>query len=157
MKIRQATDTDRLALFKLAVAMHRETDFRAFLLDPEKTAAGLLYWTTHQDGLALLAEHDGAGPVGFFLAKVTTPWFSNDLTAVEDCFYVLPEHRGSRAAYMLVREFMAWAKERGALHVRAGVSSGCGPAGERLYQHFGMKNMGGNFVAHWKEQINATV
>lgn len=151
MQIRTATDADLLALFKLAVAMHRETDFRSFQLDPEKTAASLAYWTTHRDGLALLAEHDDAGPVGFFLAKVTTPWFSNDLTAVEDCFYVLPEHRGSRAAYMLVREFMAWAKHRGAVHVRAGVSSGRGRGGERLYEHFGMSNMGGNFIAHLKE------
>lgn len=151
MKIRTATDHDRLALFKLAVAMHRETDFRAFQLDPEKMVASLGFWTTNQDALALLAEHDDAGPIGFFLAKVTTPWFSGDITAVEDCFYVLPEHRGSRAAYMLVREFMAWARRRGAVHVRAGVSSGRGRGGERLYEHFGMSNKGGNFIAHLKE------
>ena len=154
MKIRPATEDDRLALFKLAVAMHRETDFQRFELNPGKTLDSLGYWIASPDALALLAEHDTAGPVGFFLGKVTAPWFSDELAAVEDCFYVLPERRGSRAAFYLVREFLAWGKARGAWHARAGVSSGSGRAGERIYEHFGMKNMGGNFVVHWKEQSN---
>jgi len=152
MKIRTATEDDRLALFKLAVAMHQETDFRAFVLDPQNTLDNLGYWITQPMALALLAEHDTAGPVGFFLGKVVAPWYSAELAAVEDCFYVLPEHRGGMAAFRLVREFFAWGREQGALHVRAGVSSGSGRAGERLYEHFGLMNMGGNFVAHWKEQ-----
>jgi 60 kDa SS-A/Ro ribonucleoprotein len=51
----------------------------------------------------------------------------------------------------LVREWLQWAKQNGSLHDRAGVSSGAGPAGERLYEHFGLKHMGGNFIAHNKE------
>lgn len=158
MKIRPATEDDRLALFKLAVTMHAETDFRALALNPGKTLDSLGFWIAGPSAVALLAVHDTAGPVGFFLAKITAPWYSDEPAAVEDCFYVLPAHRGSRAAYSLVRAFVAWAKERGALHGRAGVSSGAGRAGERLYEHFGMKNMGGNFVVHWnKEQSHAVV
>ncbi len=152
MKVRPATtDADRMALFRLCVAFHKETHFSEFPLNPMKVLNHLQWWTTHIDALALLAMHDTAGPVGFFLGKVAPPWFADDLTAIEDAFYVLPEHRGSRAAYMLVREFVAWGKARGARHCRAGVSSGAGRAGERLYEHFGMVNMGANFVAHWKE------
>lgn len=152
MKIRPATEADRLPLFKLAVTMHAETDFRALALNPAKTLDSLGFWIASPNAVALLAEHDSAGLVGFFLAKVTDTWYSDEPAAVEDCFYVLPAHRGSRAAYGLVRAFLAWAKEHGAMHARAGVSSGSGQAGERLYEHFGMKNMGGNFVVHWKEQ-----
>lgn len=151
MKIRPATEADRLALFRLCCAMHEGTDFKAFALDPLKTLDSLGYWLNSPDAVALVAVHDTAGPVGFFLGKVVAPWYSQELAAAEDCFFVLPEHRGSRAAFMLVREFLAWGRERGALHVRAGVSSGAGRAGERLYEHFGLRNMGGNFVAHWKE------
>ena len=152
MKIRRATKDDRLALFKLAAAMHTETDFRALTLNPMKTLDSLGFWIASPNAVALLAEHDTAGPVGFLLAKITAPWYSDELAAVEDCFYVSPEHRGSRAAYSLVRAFVAWAQEFGALHARAGVSSGSGRAGERLYEHFGMKNMGGNFVVHWNKE-----
>lgn len=148
MLIRRAIEDDRLALFKLACAMHAETDFRHYQLDPIKTLDSLGYWIHDPDALMLVAQRDSGELVGFFMGKLARPWFSEDLCAVEDCFYVAAEHRGSRAAYMLTREWHAWARERGVKHVRAGVSSGCGPAGERLYQHFGMANMGGNYVAH---------
>lgn len=154
MRVRRATEGDRLALFKLCADMHAETDFRHYTLAPAKVIDGLGYWIHAPEALMLVAESDDDGVIGFFAAKITRPWFSDDLCAVEDCFYVAAEHRGSRAAFKLAREFKTWAADRGALHMRAGVSSGAGPAGERLYQHLGMDNMGGNFVAHLKEQTH---
>ena len=147
MKIRRATEDDRLPLFKRAAAMHAETDFKHYTLDPVKTLDGLGGWIAGQDAALFVADPDGE-LVGFFAAKLTRPWFSDDLMAVEDCFYVAAAQRGSRAAYLLVREFHRWAAGASAAHLRAGVSSGTGRAGERLYEHFGMKNMGGNFVLH---------
>jgi GNAT superfamily N-acetyltransferase len=151
MKIRSGTEDDRLALFKLCLAMHAETDFMHYSLSPEKLWAGLSAWLHSATAAMFIAEHDTAGVVGFFACKQVRPWFSDDLCVVEDCFYVAEQHRGSRAAYMLVKRFIEWKNEVQALHWRAGVSSGAGPAGERLYAHFGMKNMGGNFVGHAKE------
>ena len=147
MKIRRATEDDRLPLFKLAAAMHAETDFKHYTLDPIKTLNGLGGWIAGQDAALFVADLDGE-LIGFFAAKLTRPWFSDDLMAVEDCFYVSAAQRGSRAAYLLTREFHRWAASASAAHLRAGVSSGAGRACERLYEHFGMKNMGGNFVLH---------
>lgn len=148
MQIRQAIEADRLTLFKLCVAMTEETDFKNYVLNPQKMIDSIGVWM--HNSMLLVAEKDGE-VVGILMGKMTTPWYSDEPAAVEDFFYVKPEHRGSRAGYMLVRGFMAWAKEHGALHVRAGVSSGCGAAGGRLYEHFGMNHMGGNYVAHIKE------
>lgn len=147
-EIRPATESDRLALFKLCVAMHEETDFRNYTLNPQKMLHGIGFWM--HNALLLVAVKDSE-LIGFFMGKVTQPWYSDDMAAVEDCFYVRPEHRGSRAGYLLVREFCSWAKAKGVRHVRAGVSSGSGEAGGRLYEHFGMKFMGGNYIAHIKE------
>lgn len=147
-EIRPATEADRFPLFRLCVAMVEETDFSNYVLNPQKMIDNIGVWI--HNSLALVAERDGE-LVGVILGKIATPWYSDEIAAVEDFFYVKPEHRGSRAGYMLVRGFNEWAKKQGALHVRAGVSSGCGDAGGRLYEHFGMKFMGGNYVAHTKE------
>lgn len=149
--IRRATEADRMALFKLCIAMHRDTDFRHYTLAPQKLLDALGYWIHDAQALLLVAERDGA-LIGFFMAKLTRPWFSDDLCAVEDCFFVLPEHRGSRAGYLLVRGFVDWAAEHQALHSRAGVTSGKGEAGGRLYEHFNLIHMGGNYIAHHQRE-----
>ncbi len=148
LRVRRAVEDDRLGLFKLAVAMHRETSFRSYQFNPEKAVHGLGAWI--HGGLMAVAEKDGQ-VVGMLAARKQSPWFSEDRDVSEDLFYVAPEHRGGRAAYMLMREFMAWAAENAPCHVRAGVATGTGPAAERLYQHFGMTHQGGNYAIHLSE------
>ena len=134
-----------MPLFKLAAAMHAETLYRQYGFAPEKALKRLWHWITSPDSVILVADQDGEA-VGMFAADVYAPWFTDDTLALEGCFFVLPEHRGSRAGYMLMRTFYEWAHERGASHIQAGVSSGLGPAGERLYQHFGLEHLGGNYA-----------
>jgi len=148
LKIRRATEDDRLSLFKLSLSMHRETDFQHLTLNPQKLLDNLGVWIHQQIGLVVT---DDDVVVGMLFASVQTPWFSDETYGTEDLLYVLPEYRGTRAGYMLVREFMREMKERGVQHIRGGVSTGTGLGAERLYEHFGMKHMGGNFIAHLKE------
>lgn len=146
MLIRRATEEDRIALFKLAAAMHAETDFRHFAFDPHKTINGLGAWIHSPNALLLVADA-GDGVVGMLAASLKQAWFSHDPFMSEDFFYVAADRRGSRAAYMLMREFMR-ESEKIALHVRAGVATGNCQAAERLYEHFGMTYQGGNYSAH---------
>lgn len=141
--VRRAVEADRLGLFKLAVAMHRETSFRAYAFNPEKAIHGLGAWI--HGGFMAVAEKDGQ-VIGMLAATKRSPWFSDDPLLSEDLFYVAEAHRGTRAGYLLMREFMAWARENAPCHVRAGVATGKGPAAERLYEHFGMTYQGGNFA-----------
>lgn len=143
LRVRRAVEADRLGLFKLAVAMHRETSFRAYAFNPQKAIDSLGAWI--HGGLMVVAEKDGQ-VVGMLAGSKHSPWFSDDKVVSERLFYVAADHRGGRAGYMLMREFMAWARENAPCHVSAGVATGTGPAAERLYEHFGMTYQGGNFA-----------
>jgi GNAT superfamily N-acetyltransferase len=150
--VRFATENDRFGLFKLAALMHRETDFRHFDFDPKTALDGLGDWIHGQPNrFMLVAEHDFA-VVGMLGVAIRKTWFGADTFASEELFYVHPGHRGSRAAYYLMRAFVEQAKERGADHLRAGVATSTGKAAERLYERFGMFYVGGNFSAHIKEK-----
>ena len=145
LKVRRATEEDRLGIFKLCVAMHRETDFGYFQFNPQKAVDSIGGWIHGQ--LMLVADKDG-DIVGMMAASKKDAWFSDDPFASEDFFYVRQDVRGSRAGYLLMKGFVDWANEVGVNHIRAGVATGTGPAAERLYEHFGMKYVGGNFSAH---------
>ncbi|MEN9475816.1 MAG: Phosphate-binding protein PstS precursor, partial [Pseudomonadota bacterium] len=51
-------------------------DAKLVALNPGKTLDNLGCWIASMNAVALLAMHDTAGPVGFFLAKITAPWFT---------------------------------------------------------------------------------
>ena len=146
IRVRFATADDLLSLFKMAVHMHGETEFGNIELNPEKLLSGLAGWISN--AVILIAEKDGE-IVGMLCASMKTCWFSDKTFASEDLFYVAPEHRGSRAGYMLMKALLAWGEEQGAHHCAAGVATGTGEGAERLYKHFGMKHVGGNYVTYY--------
>lgn len=145
LKVRRAVEADRLPVFKMCVWMHRETDFKHFELNPHKLLDGVGNWI---HGATLFLAEDGDQPVGMLAACVKDSWFSDEPFASEELFYVIPEYRGTRAAFLLMRSYMSWAKDQGIKHIRAGVATGGAPGAERLYEHFGMQRTGGNFVTH---------
>lgn len=60
--------------------------------------------------------------------------------------YVLSEHRGSLAAVKLLHGFKRWAKERGAVRIYVGVTSGIDIARtDRLFRRLGFRMTGGNY------------
>lgn len=145
LKVRRAIEADRLPVFKMCVLMHRETDFQNFELDPEKLLNGVGMWIHNA---TLLVVEDDDKIVGMLAAVIKETWFGPESFASEELFYVIPEYRGTRAAFLLMKAYMSWAKEQGIKHIRAGVATGGAPGAERLYEHFGMHRMGGNYVAH---------
>lgn len=147
MKVRLATPDDLLSVFKMIAKMHTETDFGNVPLNPEKVLQWLNGWI-HQ-GTMWVADADGEA-VGVLCWSRKDAWFSDIMFASEDLFYVLPEFRGTRAGYLLMKQFVEHAKNIGAHHCRAGVATGTGAGAERLYQHFGLKHVGGNYVMYFE-------
>lgn len=145
LTVRKATENDLLDVFKLVVAMHMETEFRKFNFNPEKALRELHNWI--QNHFFVVVVDDGR-VVGMMAGSKRDQWYSDDVLAAEDLLYVAQENRGTRAAYLLMREFMRWADQIGAQHIRAGVATGTGAGAERLYKHFGMNYVGGNFTSH---------
>lgn len=90
--------------------------------------------------------YDGDTAVGFLAASLTPVAFTYAFGAMEEYFYVEPEYRGTRAAFLLVREFVAWARTQNPKFIRAGVSTGVTSGASRLYEHFGLKAVGTNHL-----------
>lgn len=90
--------------------------------------------------------YDGDTAVGFLAASLTPVAFTYAYGVVEEYFYVEPEYRGTRAAFLLVREFVAWARAQNPSFIRAGVSTGVTSGASRLYEHFGLKAVGTNHL-----------
>lgn len=143
--VRDAVLDDRLGLFKLAAAMHHETDFRSLTFDPQKALDRIASWIIAPDALMAVAEQNGE-VVGMLAATSSCPWFTSDTIASEDLFFVRKDKRGSRTAFRLMQHFIAWAADKGAAHLRAGIATGePGANAERLYEHFGFHRVGGSF------------
>lgn len=148
IKIRKATEEDRKVLFLLAIEMHAESDFRHYDFKPEVAFAGIGMWLGElSNKVMFVAELDGH-VIGMLAAGLINTWFGTDTTASEELFFVTKAHRGGRAGFLLMRRFCEWSEEVLANHQRAAVATGNGPAGERIYTHFGMKHVGGNFIKH---------
>ncbi len=95
--------------------------------------------------LVLIAERDS--PVGFMVAFMAFHTFSRERLAVQELFYVLPDHRGTFLPAAMMRKFMAWAKTYGALHASASVHSSADPEKTgRFFQAFGFKFAGGHYM-----------
>lgn len=62
------------------------------------------------------AFHNGV-LTGALLGMIEQYYFALDLLASELGFYVVPDKRGSSAAFKLVRDFERWAEERGATDI----------------------------------------
>lgn len=146
--IRLAIESDRMAIFKLCLAMHAETDFGNYALDPEMTIHGIGMWLGSDERRVMhVAEKNGV-VIGMLATVVGHAWFGQEVTLRDEIFYVDPAYRGGRAAYLLMQQFMARAKAVQAKHLLSGNTSGVSDAAERLYQHFGMRRTGGNYCLH---------
>ena len=80
---------------------------------------------------------------GVMIGIVFPTWFGSDLIAVDIALYVKPECRGF-ASVRLVKQFIAWAKDKGAKQIRPGISTGDKSDG-RIYRSLGFKDLGESF------------
>jgi GNAT superfamily N-acetyltransferase len=147
LSVRKAAPNDLLGIFKLVASMHSETDFRHTEFDPEKALGTLAMWIEGEYSEIFISVKDGE-ITGLLIGNLVRHWYSQDLFAIEKMFYVAPQHRGTRAAYKLVETFVQWGKDSNSKHITAGIASGSGEAGARLYERFGLKNLGSNFAIH---------
>ena len=132
-------------MVEMGRAMHAESSHSPLTYDSEKVR-DFVNRMLDADQYVRLYESEGK-VVGLMLGVVMPAWFSEDLCAYDFALYVNPEKRGGRAAVVLVRDFMRWAKGMGAKQIRPDVSTGdVGKAGSRLYRMLGFEEVGASFV-----------
>ena len=94
----------------------------------------------------LQADRDGRA-VGALMGVAERHYYSPAVGASIFSWYVLPEYRGSLAAIRLLHGFRRWAKNRGAVRLYVGVTSGVGIARtNRFLKRLGFRVRGGNYV-----------
>ncbi|MCF1334430.1 GNAT family N-acetyltransferase [Acinetobacter baumannii] len=65
------------------------------------------------------------------------------LMAFDYCIFVIPEHRGSRAAYLLINTFIRWAKGMGCQWIQCGTATGIETEKTiNFYQKMGFQHTG---------------
>lgn len=75
-------------------------------------------------GCVLVCKDETGKIIGGFCGGLTKEWFSNtSLMAFDYCLFVSSNNRGSKAAFMLVKAFIEWAKEAGATVIQCGTAT----------------------------------
>lgn len=124
MTLRDLTPFDIEAAISLGARMHKESVYRDFDYDKQKCGQLLYRCLSNPDThFAMVTETDGK-LTGMLLGYISEHYFGRDLIASDYLWYVLPEHRGSRAGLQLLIAFQDWAKVRNAAEVYMGISSG---------------------------------
>lgn len=140
--IRRATMQDLGALIAMGADMHAESTFAPMRYDPRHLGEFLVNLIASPNGAVFLAVADDA-PVGLILCTCNASFFGPDRTACELAFYVRPEHRGSQTAMQLLRAYVEWAKQQGAVRINAGNSAGMlDEQYVRLLEHAGFTRAG---------------
>lgn len=131
---------------RLAEAMLTESVFATLGFNPAQVTAFAQQSISLGSKAPIFMAYSGDVAVGFLAASLTPVVFTFAFGAMEEYFYVTPEFRGTRAAYVLVREFMDWARAHNPSFIRAGVSTGVASGASKLYEHFGMLSVGTNHM-----------
>ena len=132
---------DKGAVLQLAEQLVTETlpdmDFRADLVSEEFDRA------VDTANPTIFVADDNGRVVGFLLCRLHTYMFSSGIYASQEVIYVRPDKRGTRAAALLIDEFLRWGEIIGAKEYTFGVSNGFHPdRTARLFERFGAKRVG---------------
>ena len=137
MKIRPSfpDEFDRLSV--LLADAHQESRYRRYDLDFDKCRQLFEQQFVNGNIICFVAVKDEeiAGFGGFL---VTPHFFGNDLVAGDFMVSVTPEHRGSSAAFRLLKAYEKWATSLNVVEITLGISTGINVAEtSSLYERLG--------------------
>lgn len=133
----------------IADYMHGMTNFASVRFDQEKVYHQIEVMIADPSKWYCKAAVKDGIIIGGMLGFIAEAWYSKLKVAYEMVVMVLPEHRGSRAAWLLIKDFTAWAETAGANQIRVGV--GTGPQGygaSRIYGKLGYEAAGLTHMRH---------
>lgn len=143
--IRAMRKDDLPELVRLGKLLHETSTYWCFQYDEQKVAEFLSGLVASGTGVVFVAERDGK-VIGGFAGGIVEWWFSRDRLAFDLSLFVHPKHRHGLIAMKLIKAFEAWAKDKGAIEVRLGITTNIGVAGTaRLYKSMGFENAGVTF------------
>ena len=145
MEIRWASPFEISTIVALLVTMHEEAEIKLTPVNTEKTFSQVNE-IIHR-GICLVAVDDGE-IVGTIGGKQIKDWWSDETHVGDYWFYVSKDKRASRAALMLVKEFISTSKKFFPLDkIRlAHIFSGDGLRKDKFFERLGLKKAGTVFL-----------
>lgn len=145
MIVREMTESDIPVLVKIGSQAHLESEYRTMTFSSEKCERLGQAMYSLENLKCFVVERDGE-IIGFLMASVDEGYFTDEKTTSDLLVYVKPEWRGSRAFYLLITEYIAWAKEQDAKLIFLSNSTGYEPEKiGKLYERLGFHRVGGIF------------
>lgn len=142
--MRPAVIEDLDTLVQMGIAMHAESprySQRSFNVDKVRKIGAKLI----ESGGVCVAVN-GSEILGMLAGFIAVDWFGDDRTASDYLFYVRPEHRGGRAALLLLQAFEDWGEANGATAFVPGTSTLINPeATAKFFEHLGYSRSGYGF------------
>lgn len=133
-------------ILKLGIAMQEEGDYSGVPFDIEKASQSILQMVIKNPNAFGVLAYDGDTPVGMIAGSVTPYFFSRGMMASDYVWYVQPEYRGSRAAIKMLKMFLSWSRDMGAMEAYVGVSTNVSPQRTgKLLERLGFTHIGGNY------------
>jgi GNAT superfamily N-acetyltransferase len=149
-KVRIASLDDVPAIVSLGRVMHRESPrFSRFPFSAEKVDALVRGMISNPAGAVIfVAEERDQGIVGMFGGIVAEHFFTTKKFATDVAVFVVQAYRGGSAFARMLREFEAWAVDKGVFEIAPGISTEVSPErtlalyekkGYRLSGHMAVK------------------
>jgi len=131
----------------LGQKMHQESAYADMPFDIEMAAQNIFDRIIKSDyGFGLIAYKD-TNPVGLFAGALATHYFGPAFFAHDFAWYVTPKQRGSSIAIRMLKKFEKWAKDKGALEIHLGVTTGVSPdKTAKMFERMGYKYVGKNYT-----------
>lgn len=152
--IRPALREELPAIIALGRLMHAESWQRFEPYAPDRLHGTLTDILNH----GFLWVHEIGGEIdGAMAGFVAECWYADVKIAGELGIYVRPSANGGIAAMRLIKQFIAWATERGAAEITLGITTGINIAETgRIYERLGFEHVGGNYKMRVETNVHRT-
>ncbi len=137
--------SDAVSIFEMCRDFHQETQLKDIPFD-DAVFAGHLACLYDDDNCFLAVAKLNGSVAGFISGWVSQMYFSKTLSAKNNLWYVLPQHRGSMIGIRLLKMFEAWASDKGAKILVGGTSSGISMSrSNKLIERLGYEPVGSEY------------
>lgn len=145
---------DLTEIVDLAFLMRKESVFKLTArFDPEAVCMLGARLIADPDGYLTVAKNEKGLVIGFIAGQLAPYIFSpSEKHIVDYAVFVEPSSRGGSAAYRLMKDFEEWGKDKDALEMTIGVSTGVEPQKiHEFYKKLGYACVGGLYKKNLKE------
>lgn len=141
MEYSTATVDDSLDVTHIWRRFQRESSQSYVDFDWDKAHEQVLSWIKDKDWEIFLAWK-GRILCGVLIGAVTTYPYSKALIAGDYIWYIIPESRGGMTGVRLMRMMEKWARDRGAVSMETGSTSGIDTRANGLMERLGFSPVG---------------